>query len=389
MLFLLPRIFRLRLVLLTAALVLVLGIKVFAQSSDARSPTSVRANEIVDSIAARDVGDSRLTDYFYTFTGLPGDLLITLESKNLNGDIDVFTAGELRPLLKITFYAESTTLSSKNIYLRKRESLILRIEARTPNDDPGTYRIRFSGSFEPIGGAALVADSGEPAEVNKDPGRSNDRKTTRVSSVGARIDEPVEEMAAAPTPKPTPKPTPVASPGPKPEKPVKTKPASEDAVRTVVGRRRPPRRNPTKAPTPTETARDKEKDSPKDIPDGKPGEAATNKPAETESSEASAATDKNGAESEKKTDSLESKPALTRRTGVRKTPARTATRKPTPQPENKARLVIEQRDGTKREFLMSNVRKVTVENGEIVVEVNDGYTQRISMTQVARMSIGP
>jgi coenzyme F420-reducing hydrogenase beta subunit len=51
--------------------------------------------------------------------------------------------------------------------------------------------------------------------------------------------------------------------------------------------------------------------------------------------------------------------------------------------------VIEQKDGSRREFLMSNVRKVTVENGEIVVEINDGVTQRISMAQVARMSIGP
>jgi len=52
-------------------------------------------------------------------------------------------------------------------------------------------------------------------------------------------------------------------------------------------------------------------------------------------------------------------------------------------------LVIEQKDGTRRVFLMSDVRKVTVENGEIVIEGNDGDTQRISMTVVARMSIGP
>jgi hypothetical protein len=52
-------------------------------------------------------------------------------------------------------------------------------------------------------------------------------------------------------------------------------------------------------------------------------------------------------------------------------------------------LVIEEKDGTRREFLMNNVRKVTVENGEIVVVANDGYTERISMARVARMSIGP
>src|SRR5882724_12225844 len=115
------RVFRMRLITLAAVAVLLTGIEGFAQSSDARSPTPINASEISDSIAARDLGDSRLTDYFYTFTGVPGDLLITLESKNLNGDIDVFTAGELRPLLKITFYAENTTPSTKNIYLRKRQ----------------------------------------------------------------------------------------------------------------------------------------------------------------------------------------------------------------------------------------------------------------------------
>jgi hypothetical protein len=51
--------------------------------------------------------------------------------------------------------------------------------------------------------------------------------------------------------------------------------------------------------------------------------------------------------------------------------------------------VIEEKDGTRREFLMSNLRRVTVENGEIVVVANDGHTERIPMSTVARMSIGP
>ena len=379
--------FRLRLISITAVFLLLLGIDAFAQSSDARSPTPVSSNEVVDSIAARDLGDSRLTDYFYTFSGLPGDLLITLETRNLNGDIDVFTAGELRPLLKMTFYAESTTASTKNIYLRKRESLILRIEARTPNDDPGTYHIRFSGSFEPISGGQ-VADSKKSAESDKDTGKSGDRKTTRVSSVGARIDEPVEEVAAAPTPKPTPQPTPIATPSPVAVK--SSKSTTGETVKPVSTRtRRPaprkaPAKAPAKAPVPANT--DSAKDSGKD----KPAAATIDKPAAGESSEAAKAPDKSSeAEGGKKTDDAVKTAAVPRRAGSRKAPTRTPTRKSAPQPENKARLVIEQKDGTRREFLMSNVRKVTVENGEIVVESVDGHTQRISMTDVARMSIGP
>ena len=61
------------------------------------------------SIAARDLGDSRLTDHFYAFTGTPGDVLITVKSNNLNGDVDLFTASSLRPLMKFTLYAENSS----------------------------------------------------------------------------------------------------------------------------------------------------------------------------------------------------------------------------------------------------------------------------------------
>ena len=100
--------------------------------------------------------------------------------KNLNGDIDVFTAGSLRPLLKITLYAEITTPVTKGIYLRKREDLILRVEARSPNDDEGTYRLFFGGSFEPIVGGPDIAEAETPT-----PNRNSTPGTRRVSSVGA------------------------------------------------------------------------------------------------------------------------------------------------------------------------------------------------------------
>src|SRR4030095_11022132 len=98
-----------------------------AQSIDPNAPTPVRRSNVLGTIAARDLGDSRLTDHYYAFRGHLGDLLITVQSTNLNGDIDVFTATTLRPLLKLTLYAESTAPIQKGIYLRRTEDLILRI----------------------------------------------------------------------------------------------------------------------------------------------------------------------------------------------------------------------------------------------------------------------
>src|SRR4030095_5200072 len=158
---------------------------------------SVRSNTVPARIAARDLGDARLTDHYYAFTGTPGDLLITIQSNNLNGDIDVFTAGTLRPLFKISLYAEISTPVTKGIYLRKREDLILRVEARSPNDDEGIYRLTFGGSFQPIVGGPEIAETKPRAIETTTPGG---RKTKRVSSVGARIEEPeppVTEVATA------------------------------------------------------------------------------------------------------------------------------------------------------------------------------------------------
>src|SRR5678810_709587 len=149
--------------LFAVAILLLTVVCASAQSIDPNAPSPVRSNSVSGRIAARDLGDARLTDHYYAITGTPGDLLITVNSQNLNGDIDVFTAGTLRPLLKLTLYAESTTPVTKGIYLRKREDLILRVEARSPNDDEGTYRLSFGGSFEPIAGAPDIAETETPS----------------------------------------------------------------------------------------------------------------------------------------------------------------------------------------------------------------------------------
>src|SRR3954469_9984968 len=147
-------------------LVCALAHVVAAQSTEQSLPTPALASDINGKIAALDLGDPRATRHFYAFAASPGDLLITVDSKNLDGDVDVFTAITFRPLMKATVYssAQSTPIT-KGIYLRAHQILILRIEARTPNDDAGTYRIHFGGTFEPFSGGIPVAENTQPGEV--------------------------------------------------------------------------------------------------------------------------------------------------------------------------------------------------------------------------------
>src|SRR5919109_943825 len=151
------------------AFLFLVATSVCAQSIDPNAPFPVRSNTVTGQIAARDLGDARLTDHYYAFTGTPGDLLITIQAINLNGDLDVFTAVTLRPLLKLSLYAESTSPVTKGIYLRKREDLILRIEARSPNDDPGTYRLYFGGAFEALPGGPEIAEAETEEAEKKEP----------------------------------------------------------------------------------------------------------------------------------------------------------------------------------------------------------------------------
>ena len=314
---------------LVFAFVLLIAASAVGQSIDPNAPSPVRSNSITGRIAARDLGDARLTDHYYALTGTPGDLLITVNSTNLNGDIDVFTATTLRPLLKLTLYAESTTPVTKGIYLRKREDLILRVEARSPNDDEGVYRLSFSGSFEPIIGGPDIAEAETPATTETTtPGG---RKTKRVSSVGARIEEPeppVTEVAkTTPTPEPTPEAKPVETPEATPEKSPEVETPKPTTARNTRGRR-PVRPRP--APKVKET------------PPTTPAEEPKPKPAPAE-----------------------------------------------PAPEVGPRLVIETNDGTLINRSMSTVRRVTVENGQVVVIGKDGKIDRILLANVVRMSISP
>ena len=320
---------------------------VLAQSTDIDFPTPVRASELNGVILPRDVGDPRPTRHFYAVTGTPGDLTITVESTNLDGAVDLFTAGTLRPLTQVSLYAgTSATSAAKSIYLKRREALVLRVEARSPNESEGSYRIRFEGAFEPImGEVATAPEITQPGGETRAAG-----KTRRVTSVGARIEEPpVETSRAEPTPTPTPQPSEpdAKEPAERPAEEAADKPAPKprsSARNSRTGRTtrtRPPRRTarttPEK-PTPEKTV-----------------------PAPVEPVQAEA----------------EPRPAA---------PAASST---SPSPAAIPRLIIETRDGTRVERFMNTVRRVTVEGGQVVVVMRDGKVERQPLTNILRMSIEP
>lgn len=162
-----------------------------AQSTSQSYPTPVTTNEISGAIKPRDIGDSRLTDYFYTFNSGQGDVFINVVTTNFNGDIDIFNADGLKPITKIVVYADAAVNETgRVIYFRKPEKLILRVEGRTPNDDAATFKIKFAGSFV----AAADVKSAEPPlpEVT-----SANQTDVRVNSVGTII-----EIKPKPTPSP-------------------------------------------------------------------------------------------------------------------------------------------------------------------------------------------
>ena len=333
-----------------------------AQSNDQTLPTAVLTNEISGTIRALDVGDSRLTRHYYAFEATPGDLAVTVNSRNLNGDVDVFTAVTFRPLLKISIYANTIPPEvTKGIYFRTRQILILRVEARSPDDDPGSYRITFGGSFQPFSGGIAVAENTESTSESTTSGNGR-----RLSSVGATIPRPPEPRAeeAKTEEKPpeteAPKET-EAKPEPKP-KPART-------TTRGTARNRTPRTTRTKPPETTKAA-----------PELTKTDASESGTPETAKSKAG---NPRTAKSRTTRPKVEPKPTE----GEEKSGETSATTPPQEQPG--PHLIIEQTDGTRIDRPMSTVRRVIVEGGTIVVVLKTGKVERVPMAAVARMSIEP
>jgi hypothetical protein len=316
---------------------LLLPVLLFAQSTSQDFPTPVTTNEIKGAIKARDIGDARLTAYFYAFDGNQGDLFINVNTQNFNGDIDVFTADGLNPLTKIVMYADSSVNETgRVVYLRKPEKLILRVEGRTPGDDPATFTIKFAGSF------LAVADTGQAQPELPKVAAEND-SGIKVNSVGTIV---------AVTPKEEPKKPEVAAQETKPE------PAAEEKER----------------------------------------EAATKKPESTEEKKIEVVVTDNLKPEKKIT--KEASPVRTlrlRRTTPKKPSTARAAKTPLeekappkakePDPLENVHLVIELKDGKRIERKMSEVLRFTVDKGILTVISKDGSIERYSILDVARTVI--
>ncbi len=170
---------------LAAALILSAGLA--AQSSDQNFPTAVTDPEIGSTIRARDIGDARLTTHFWVFDGAQGDIFINVVTQNFSGDIDVYQASDLKPLTKIVMFADSgLSETGRVIYLRLPGRLLLRVQGRSPNDDPASYKIKFAGSF-----VALAPQKEEKAPTVE----TVENTGVKVNSVGTRV-----TVAPAPLP---------------------------------------------------------------------------------------------------------------------------------------------------------------------------------------------
>ncbi len=309
------------------------SVTVRAQSTNIDFPTPIVANEISGTIEPRDLGDPRLTRHFFYLTGTPGDLYLSVESSNLNGAVDLFTASGLRPLTKLSIFAGiSTTSTTKSVYLRRSETLIVRVEARSASDEAGNYKIRLTGSFEPI---ADVGDSPENIEpvVTSQRGKN----TRRVNAAGALIkeDEPVASV---------------------------TTPAVEKSSDPLVEEK--------KAEKESEPASESEPPKTTPVKKTRPAKA---KPAPRNTRKKSTTTAKKKVE-----------PATATTSTAETVPP------PTPaEPEQNPRLIIETRDGMRVERYMSEVRRVTVERGQLIVITKDGKVERRPMSSILRMAIEP
>lgn len=350
-----------------------------AQSSDVAYPAPILSEEVAGRIAPRDIGDARRTRHFYTFRGTEGDLIVTVEGAELSGDVDVFTATTMRPLVKVTLYGGTPTKVTKSVFLRREETLILRVEARAAGDTEGTYRIRFGGSFAPApAGLAQAPETVAPATAGND---RRGRNVRRVTSTGARIEEPVvevptlEEASAAPTPTPS-------------------EPPAESAAGRTPTRRESPRSRRgrgTRASTPRPRA-----------PSAERTPAETSSGTETTGEGTTAAanpTTETPRETAPGTGTRTTRPRTPRRrTSPRRTPpaeraettaAETTTPAESAPPAASPRLIIVTKDGETLEREMSTVRRVTVENNQVVVITRDGKTIRQPMANVLKMSIEP
>ena len=332
-----------------------------AQSTDQNFPTPVVTNEISGTIRARDLGDSRLTSFFYVFNGSQGDVFINVVTKNFDGDIDIFTAGSLRPLTKIKSYSDNPdSETGRIVYLRQPERLILRVEGRTPNDEPATFRIKFAGSFQPITGVAAETETPNLPQVTGD-----NQTDVRVNSVGTII-----EVKPKPTPQPKEEKTETIAQN-KEEKP------KETAAKKEIDKEK---KSEVKPKDTTTTASKK-----KEKPVKKEQQEETEKPKPVVVVTDNATKDEEKAEQTKEEETKKEEVAENKESKTTKKSKEKVAEESNPLAS--INLVVVFKDGTRIEKPMSEVLRVNVDKGILTIVQKDGKIGRFSILEVAEMTI--
>lgn len=336
-----------------------------AQSTTQDFPTAVITNEIAGTIKARDIGDSRLTTYFYTFNADQGDIFINIVTKNFTGDIDVFAMPGLRSVTKIVVYAnDSDNETGRAVYFRKLEKLLLRIQGRSPNDDPASFRMKFAGSFV----AAKESDTRELELPKVTAANANGIRVNSVGTILPPLPKPVttksdesDVAAVADMPKEDDQTTEASGDRPKTdvEKPtqglevVVTDPTPKNDDASVA-----------KPSLPRRTAASRRRRPPAKTTEAKPPPSEI--PAETTDVEAppvKSAAPKRAAK----------KPKVVKEAVI--------------DPLASIRLVIAFKDGKTLEKAMSGVFKFSVDKGILTVILKDGTITRYAIVDVAKVTI--
>ncbi|MCO6510722.1 MAG: hypothetical protein J5I65_08000 [Aridibacter famidurans] len=362
------------------------------QSNDPNFPTPVVGNEVSGTIQARAIGDPRLTTYYFIFNGNRGDVFINIYTTNFKGEIDVYTAQGLDPRTKITIYADNPERETgRVVYQRQPERLILRIQGRTPNDDPATYRIKFAGSFAPITGAE-AENTNEFPDILGEPAGG-----VKVSPTGEIIPEEKKEIPAS-----------------VPEQPEEVIADDEEIVAEDVEDDSPPTVDPpaepekkADQPVAADAPATEKLENPRVIitdpledPEDKPREVTVDLTGEAKKDEVSAVVtvervpvdeDETAADDEQRTDPTadEDRPVADPSNVPEETKPVEEKAPPAEESNPLARvfLRVELKDGTKIERRMTEVVSVNVVNGMLTIVTSDGLTRQIPILDVLKMTI--
>jgi hypothetical protein len=360
----------------TVCAVFAFSFPVYAQSSDQAYPTAITENQISGTIKARDIGDPRVTTHYYTFNGRQGDLFINIVTKNLSGSVDVFDTEGMRPLTNIIVYADvAQSETGRVVYLRKPAKLILRVQGRTPNDDPAEYQIKFAGGFE----AATPTGDEPPVPKVSDAGENN--SGVRVNSVGTII-------AVIPKPKPTPRPVDTA----KTEDTAEMTKANEEKVAKAEEPETTPAEKPAEKATDetvkTSTSEPRKEGPKRAVAKVKPQNPRRVKPKSDQTANTTASdANTNSSETVKKSEPADEEGRSKPQVVITDNTAKKEPAEPKASPLAKVNLVILFKDGRKVERPMTQVERFTVDQTTLTVISTNGRIAKFSILEVASVTI--